>query len=144
MGKRRGCWGAFSILLFSLLGCGGNNLASVNGTASYGGEPISDGEIRFIPQNDTGDGPGMSGAKIIDGSYSVPADKGVAPGPVRVEIRATKKTGKKIEAVPPAPPNSEIDETIQYIPRDYNTATTLTAEIKPGDNELNFDLEKIE
>ena len=143
MVERRICLWAFSISLLSLVGCGGNSLSPVTGEVTYGGEPIADGEIRFIPQTDSSDGPGITGAKITDGTYSVPAQKGVLAGTSRVEIYARKNTGRKLKAVPPAPIGSLIDESIQYIPRDYNTASTLTVEIKAGANEFDFDLEPL-
>lgn len=132
------CW-----IFASVAGCGSSNLAAVSGKVTYDGEPVAEGEIRFIPTSQGKDMPGMSGGKIVNGEYSIPSDKGVPVGNCRVEISARKKTGKQIEAVMPAPPGSMIDETISYIPREYNTASTLTFDVQPGSNSRDFLLEKV-
>ncbi len=124
-------------------GCGSSNLAAVSGKVTYAGEPVTEGEIRFVPVSQGKDLPGMSGGKIVNGEYLISSDKGVPVGTCRVEISARKKTGKRIEAVMPAPPGSMIDETISYIPREYNTASTLTLDVQPGSNTKDFLLEKV-
>lgn len=125
------------------VGCGGN-LASVSGSVTFDGQPVEEGEIRFIPaSNQGGQGsPQVAGATIAQGKYDVPADKGAVPGTYRVEIRAEKKTGKKILAVPPAPPGSMIEITEQFVPAKYNEQSTLTLEITAGSNSKDFELTK--
>ena len=70
-----------------LAGCGGQEGSErvvVSGTVTYRGEPLDDGEIRFLPIKGT-KAP-MSGAKIIDGQYAVEARGGVATQVVRYSL----------------------------------------------------------
>jgi len=62
-----------------------------------------------------------------------------AGGTSRVEIRWDRKTGKKSPGVPPAPPDTMIEETEEAVPARYNTQSELTAEVKPGQNAFNFE-----
>ena len=141
--QRRDLWlWAGSLLAFSLAGCGGSHLASVTGKVTYDGEPVPDGEVTLIANAAKNDEQAVSGARIENGVYSIPAAKGVVVGTCRVEITGGQKTGKQLKAVPPALEGTMIDETEHYIPAVYNKASTLTAEIQSGSNEINFDLKK--
>ena len=74
-----------------------------------------------------------------DGKYALAADAGPVIGSHRVEIVASRKTGRVIKAVPPA--TGDVEETEQYLPSRYNTHSELTATIGQGDNVLPFELE---
>lgn len=132
------------LTLFGFLwtaGCGGPSgpeRAEVFGTVTFDGEPISQGSISFLPQEGT-NGP-SAGGLIVDGKYDV-SERGPALGSYRVEIQSSRKTGKKIEAGPPSPPGTMIDEIEMYIPTKYNRESGLTVEVKSGRNEFNFKLE---
>src|SRR5262249_27420377 len=80
--------------LLCLAGCFGNK-AEVSGTVKLDGVPIKEGSINFIPVEGTL-GPG-AGAVIEDGKYHIAASKGVTVGKNRVEIRAFKNTGRKVQ-----------------------------------------------
>lgn len=54
-----------------------------------------------------------------------------------------RKTGRQIEAGPPAPPGKMADELERYIPASYNENSTLTREMSAGNNELHFHLEPL-
>lgn len=132
-------------LAASLLGCllcgcgpsGGPQRASVEGKVTLDGEPIEQGSIAFYPDGDT---KGMvAGGEIRDGRYSVPADKGPVVGQNRIEIRATRKTGKKIPD-PYGGPGHSIDESVEAVPEQYNGKSTLVRQIKTGKNVFDFEL----
>ena len=135
------------LLILPLLiaaGCGGGTDGPerfpVTGKVTINGEPLDDGSIQFIPEAGT-DGP-SSGAPITNGAYTIPAEKGPVAGQYLVQIRGTKKTGKQIEAGPPNPPGTMVDEVVQAVPAEYNSNSTLKATIKEGPNEdVNFQLE---
>src|SRR5690349_8349276 len=77
------------------LGCSGDGLSEVSGTVLRNGEPVPEGAINFIPvEGNTGPG---SGAVIENGKYHIRRDKGVSPGKNRVEIRAFRSGGRKIQ-----------------------------------------------
>ena len=120
------------------MGCspGGLKRAAVSGKVLVDQMPLKEGAISFFPVEGA---PGPSvGAVIQDGRYRVPRDKGVMVGKNRIEIRAFRKTGRKIPD--PTEPTRIIDEIIPAIPPEYNSKSTLIREIKEGSNSLDFDL----
>jgi hypothetical protein len=124
---------AFACVLM-LAGCGkgSGSTATVTGTVKFKGEPIANGAITFIP--DDGNGQSVS-AKIVDGRYSIE----VGPGPKKVTIMGEKVIGKQKQD--PKFPRSEVkDMTEQFVPDEFNTATTLKRTVDAGGGEINFDL----
>ena len=110
----------------------------VSGNITLDGKPVEEGAITFVPIEGT-QSP-SAGSDILDGGYDVPREKGPKVGVYRVEIRAQRKTGKKIAAGSPAPPGTMVDETVEAIPPAYNRESKLRAELKAGSNPLDFDL----
>lgn len=72
-----------------ILGCSrqdGPPRYHLSGAATYGGQPIPVGEIEFSPDSKQGNtGPGTV-AKIENGQYQTPHDRGVIGGPHNVRI----------------------------------------------------------
>jgi hypothetical protein len=128
------------IILLSLftpvmvLGCGGTDRQSVEGTVTFNGEKVQSGKITFEPIQGT-EGP-TGGALIKDGTFSIPKERSIYPGTFRVKITATKKTGRKAKDID----GNVFDEELPYIPNKYNKASTLTRKITDGQNKLTFDL----
>jgi hypothetical protein len=116
-------------------GCGGSNRAAVRGKVTLDGQPLEMGRINFFPDGEN-KGP-AAGAVILNGSYSVPARNGVVVGKNRVEIHGTRKTGKKIISAMSGQP---IDEVGNPVPAKYNTKSELIRDVKPGSEEIDFDL----
>lgn len=80
----------------------------------------------FLPSNKSN---APQGSTIKDGAYKLRAEA----GSYRVQITAIRPVpGKK-------GPMGE-DAVEQYIPKNYNEQTTLTAEVKEGHNQLDFPL----
>ena len=127
-----------AVLLVVAAGCGGSNRAAVTGEVTLDGQPVEGGTISFIPA-DGAAGPPAWG-KIEAGRYSIPAREGPPPGTSRVEIRWTRKTGRKLPAVPPAPPGEMIEETVEAVPARYNARSELKAEVQGGKNTFDFKL----
>jgi hypothetical protein len=125
-------------VLIATAGCGGGNRAAVRGKVTLDGQPVETGLISFIPAKGTKSP--SAGAAIARGEYEVQGDNLPVPGSYRVEIKAQKKTGKKVPVGSPAPPGTMADETVEAIPARYNTKSTLREELKAGPNVLNFDL----
>ncbi len=130
-------WWPCVILLAATVGCSGR--ASVSGNVTLDGQPIDGGTISFIPA----DNAKVSAAwgKIEGGRYSIRAGEGPGIGPHRVEIRWSRKTGRKIPALPPASPNEIIEQVMEAVPTQYNAQSELKAEIKAGENTVNFELQ---
>jgi hypothetical protein len=136
----------FLALTLILMGCGGQSglefsTAQVEGTVTYRGKPLETGKIRFIPDGEVVDGK-VAGqavfADIKDGKYSIPAAEGVTVGKNRVEIKSYRGTGKM--QVSSAGDGEKIEVVEQFIPDDYNSQSTLSAEIKAGENRVDLDL----
>jgi len=114
------------------LGCSNDKRSlEATGNVTYNGNAMSDGEITFIP-DDKAVAP--EGGKIKDGKYSVK----VQPGKYRVEIRANRPTGEKRESA--AGPGQTEEVTAPYVPDEYNSKSTLTADVSSGKTKFDFEL----
>jgi hypothetical protein len=129
-------------LLTAMIGCGesGPERAEVRGTVTLDGTPVESGSISFIPIEGT-EGPSTGGA-ITNGAYHLTRSDGPVIGKHRVQILASRPTGRQIEAGEGADdPNAMIDEIEMYIPPEYNTKSKLTADIESGTNQVDFALQ---
>ena len=124
------------VSLLWLAGCSGNE-AEVSGTVRLDGELIQEGSINFIPVEGT-KGPGV-GAVIKDGKYHIPRSRGVTVGKNRVELRAFKSTGKKVQD-PTGPPGVLVEARVPAFPPEYNDQSTVVKEIQAGPNTIDFDV----
>jgi hypothetical protein len=121
--------------LVMVAGCGQeSSRLSVEGHVTFNGAPLPEGKINFTPLPGTPSP--TAGATIKDGEFNVPRNKGVRPGKFRVEIRAVRATGKTMR-------DDLSGETVErkepYIPKRYNEASDLVAEINAEEsNRLEF------
>ena len=132
------------MILSVTIGCGGGETgperAEVEGQVTFDGEPVEKRSIAFAPVSGKGS---PAGGTIENGEYYIDAEMGPTIGEFKVEIVATRGTGK---IVPLSGLGDHLaqtkDELMEYyIPRKYNTATRLRAEIKSGTNTHDFHLE---
>lgn len=130
-----------SLLITSLLivaaGCGSKGPArfAVSGTVAYKGEALKSGAIQFEPL-ETGQG-SAGGAPIVDGQYTIPAERGLAEGNYRVRIYS----GTTGEA-PKEPPGPGVPIAAERIPVRYNVNSELKASIRAGaDNTFDYQLD---
>jgi hypothetical protein len=131
---------AVLLAVLPLAGCGSSgDPCSINGSVTFGGAPVEDGNIAFIPEGQS-ESPG-AGVKIIGGRYDIPLDVGLWAGKYRVSITAIKKTGRKVAAPEVMEGGAEkIEEVIQYIPARYNSSSELQLDLAPGENSHDFNL----
>jgi hypothetical protein len=132
----------FSCLLLICLvaGCGhsfisrneANDLSIITGTVKLNGKPLAAGSITMVGT----DGKAIREYIISDGTYRM---NGVAPGPAKVLINGKEipPPAEEPGPIPPVPPGKRIRLPDQYLSREL---TPLTASIKPGKQEHNFDL----
>ena len=134
------------LILLAATGCGGQkelefSTSQVQGTVSYQGKPLESGKIRFIPDGEVINGQ-VAGkaifADIKDGKYTVSAEDGATVGKNRVEIKSYRGSGKMM--VSSAGEGQKVEEVVQFIPARFNTESTLSIEIKEGENVHDFDL----
>jgi hypothetical protein len=122
-------------LSLALAGCGGGGngpkLYPVSGTVTFNGEPLKEGRIVYRLSGAGSSGRSYSGP-IADGAYKLESE----PGSAVVEITAYREVPGKFDRSNGDPvPLKEM-----YIPRKYNAATTLKAEVKPDSNTDKFEL----
>ncbi|MEO2049437.1 MAG: hypothetical protein ABGX16_23005 [Pirellulales bacterium] len=132
------CW---ALCLVTIGGCGTPepDRAHISGKVSYQGKPVEFGDIVFVPSGDAAKrwkGFYCQGS-ISGGRYTI-VEHGPVIGLNRVEIHGYRRTGKKmpnIAGVSLDKPPKVVEALIPYIPPRYNTASELTVEILPGEND---------
>ena len=129
-------WTILLAFFIAAIGCGGSNRAAVAGRVSLDDKVIDGGSICFIPIGEN-HGPAAWG-EIKAGDYSISAKTGPAIGANRVEIRWTRKTGRILR--PARGPNLAEEEFKDFIPARYNSRSELKTELKPGQNQADFEL----
>jgi hypothetical protein len=127
------------LVIATCIGCGkkGPQRAAVSGHVTLDGQPINEGVIQFLPIEGT-IGP-EAGGVIANGQYDIVQQHGPVVGKARVELRASKKTGRKIQD-PTGRPGTLTDEYTEMFPPNSNTNSSLVREIKDGLNKLDFDI----
>ena len=112
--------------LLLLSGCGGSDgRQSIEGTVTLDGKPMEKGQVNFMPLPGT-QGP-TAGSEIKDGKFTIAAKGGTFAGKFRVEITASRPSGKK---VPDQFSGEMVDAYEQFIPERYNRQSELEAEVK--------------
>jgi hypothetical protein len=123
-----------AVALFGVLlvcGCTEPTTGIVTGAVKVDGTPATTGAIAFFPID--GKSP-TAGAEIIDGRYEAT----VPLGSVKVEIRVPKVVGeRKLYDTPDSPVKQVMAESL---PAKYNDASELTLDVKPGENQKDYDL----
>jgi len=126
----------FFIGVLLLVGCrGGKPLGQVKGTVTYRGKPVPHGAVLFVPEVT---GTAATGAIQADGSYTLTtagAGDGALIGKHKVMINAMEQPkGLLPEDRNPTPP--------PIVPVKYTSLATtdLTAEVKAGENIIDFKL----
>lgn len=110
---------------------------ALKGTVTIDGNPLTDASISFRPVPGTS-GP-TAGGNITDGKFMIPSKGGPFAGTFRVEINASRKTGRQIRD---PMLGTMVDEYQQSIPARYNQQSTLTSEVTAeGPNQFEFVLE---
>ncbi len=125
-----------AICAAAFTGCGGHARDPVHGTVTIDGQPLADGQIVFTPKPGTASP--TAGATIKDGSYKVNTTNEKFLGAFRVEITASRPTGRQVKG----PRGESSDEMANYIPARFNTASELSAEVTAsGPNQFDFALQ---
>lgn len=127
--------GSVFLLFASIIGCGGGTggRVPVTGVITLKGVPLDDGTIEFSSPSV------KSGASIIKGKYSMPADQGLTPGKYKVMITAGDgKTPADSPDGMPGPTGANIISK-DRIPAEYNTNSTQEVTVTDkGPNKFDF------
>ncbi len=128
-----GVWVAAAAVLMAC-GCGGGSGPKgvpVNGTVSLNGKPLPEGEVLFEPADGKG---APEQALVKEGKFS----GSVTPGAKKVRITSWREGKRPADAAMGGGAMLE-----QYLPKKYNTETTLTATVEAGGGQLPaFDLKE--
>jgi hypothetical protein len=126
-------------VLLACAGChrGGLDRNAIGGSVTLDGKALATGGILFSPIKGTR-GP-VTGGAIENGRYQLPRASGPVAGWYRVEIHATRKTGKMVPAPFRHPGENEmIEEQEEAVAPRFNFESTLEVEVKPGENAADF------
>jgi hypothetical protein len=106
----------------------------VKGTVTFDGKPLPKGVIVFAPEGGDG-GRVLASVEVVDGQFEMPAKHEPKPGPYKVLINSAQQTGRWVNGLP---------ELKEVLPAKYHEKSTLTADLRPGENVLTFDLKSKE
>lgn len=130
-------------LAVTLIGCSDSDglpREAVSGEVAIEGEPLAKGLITFLPADSQL--PTQAGGPITNGKYSIPGNEGLVPGKYRVVISSPLEDSNKSKdtvasgpGMPPPPPRDAVDA-------EFNANSTLTAEVKTGGNQFDFEVKK--
>ncbi len=131
----------FCTMSLMVVGCGGApgdqpDLGTVTGTVTMNGQPLSGVMVVFSPEN----GRSSMGQTDAEGKYEleyVGDTKGAKVGQHSISITTAQNDSSEEEGGGGEEGGAPSKETI---PPAYNTQTTLTEEVKPGENIINFTL----
>ncbi|MBN1396342.1 MAG: carboxypeptidase regulatory-like domain-containing protein [Pirellulales bacterium] len=124
---------SLGLLIALIAGCGPKlpPLGTVHGQVTLDGKPVPNADICFLAS----DGASSFGCTDAEGRYklSYPLRKGKNAGAMIGKHRVMINTIRPNDGSLPTPAVPPIQ-----IPARYNSKTTLTADVKQGDNEINF------
>jgi hypothetical protein len=122
-------YGAAFVLAIGALGCGSGGQGELSGEVTFDGAPLEQGAILLTPL-DTSKG-AATGGEITNGRYALTGKQAPLAGAYKVEIRANKKSGRKVQKALGKPGELD-DELIEAVAPRFNTNTELTVEVKSG------------
>jgi hypothetical protein len=126
-----------AILLLFTAGCeNAGSREEISGMVTLKGQPLDEGWIEFLPQNNATDQlVTKSGATITEGKYLIRPEQGLVPGKYRVIISSGDK--KVMEDDGGTGPKNIFSK--ERIPADYNAETKQVVEVKKeGPNKFDY------
>lgn len=122
-----------TLLAAALAGCGGPDYYPVTGKVTLDSQPLPNASITFMSESE--DATAAFGWTDEEGNYQLECgldELGTPAGTYRVHITTYQEGNDQDD--PPIPPVPE------KVPAEYNIQSKLTAEVKPEENVLNFEL----
>jgi hypothetical protein len=135
---------ATPLLCLALAGCSASTdpvdtlpRKGVTGTVTLDGQPLAQGKIVFEPAPGSQGPGGPTTADITDGKYTIEKALGPVPGKYKVSISSRPS----IKFGPGQEPGTRPKLDPEKVPAQYNTTSTLTADITDASvNTANFEL----
>jgi len=118
------------VLFFAGCGDSGPERGEVTGTVTLDGQPLAEATVEFQPQ----EGAPSYGETDAQGRYRLgytPEKPGAVVGKHTVSITTGRMKG---------PPGSQ-EEVPERVPPEYNTESTVTREVQPGENVFDFPIQ---
>jgi hypothetical protein len=116
-------------LLCGIVGCSDSGepaRTDVIGDVTYKGEPVTDGEVIFVPDEGSNATPGA--AMIVDGKYEMKGNGGLMAGRYRVEFRAYQPSATTEEPGSPGNPLGS-NPRDQILPERFQAKSTEVLEV---------------
>lgn len=125
------------LVLLMLCGCGhrGPERVTVSGQVTYRGQPLSYGQIHFVPAENTAGVP-VTAATIRDGRYTASIKGGVFVGSHEVRIVAYRDSAPQ-----GVPVDADFVQQVQYLPEKYNSQSELRIAIPSGSSAIHQDFD---
>jgi hypothetical protein len=133
--RRSRLWLLGTIVVFLAIGAGlwasglfgGSTKFEVLGKVTIDGQPMEQGSILLVPTvANTGT---ATGGTISHGNYLLTGRQAPAPGEYKVEIRATKKSGKMVQKAR-GRPGELMDEMVEAVASRFNSVSQLRVVVK--------------
>ncbi|MEQ8633710.1 hypothetical protein [Gimesia maris] len=131
-----------SLSLLFLSACGGGSdtppLGTVTGVVTLDDKPLADAEVTFQPEK----GRPSLGKTDSEGNYTLvytASDNGALIGPHKVLITTAVEAFSDESGA-----GNDREARPEILPPKYNAQTTLTAQVKPGANTIDFPLKSKE
>ena len=120
---------AFAVLL-PAAGCkkSGPDLAPVSGVVTLHGKPVWETQVMFYPEGEKSPSVGRTDK---EGRYTLRYKRGVEGGTIGMNI-------VKLKVI------TEMTKGPQLVPEKYITGSDLRREVKPGKNEINFEISELD
>jgi hypothetical protein len=116
---------------------GGSTKHEVLGKVTLDGQPMEQGSILLVPTDaNTGT---ATGGTISHGKYLLTGRQAPAPGEYKVEIRATKKSGKMVQKAR-GRPGELMDEMVEAVASRFNSESQLRVVAKSKRTIADFDV----
>ncbi len=138
-------WCIVSIVVVGALGCGSQDAdprgvrVAVHGNVTLDGTPLSRARIVFLSEGEKG--AVKATGSIEDGTYQIPQENGPLVGKSRVEIYSEMADFEEFEAAKASNKRVTRPSAVSRIPINYNTRSTLTADVQEQEeNTFDFSL----
>ena len=132
-----------AVLAPLVAGCGGEQLGQVKGTVTLDGKPLSKGTLTFEAPGKRPATARVEAGQIVEATTHKTGD-GVPVGAHKVAVAATEDAASAVVANPGEGkgPGANYMSGKSLLPAKYNNPETsgLTAEVKGGENVLEFNL----
>ena len=117
-----------ALIALVVTGCGraGDGKVEVSGNVVFDGQPITSGDIRFVP--DSRKSGSVAGSQIVNGNYQLQGKQAILPGSYRVEVTGYQNSDGSPGPVDRADPEADY---VQYVPGKYNTESELRFTLAP-------------